>query len=247
MRRQKQIEQFAKLTAYILGRRPDEFGLVPDAEGFFSIKEFLKAVNETEGWRHIRQSHIHEMMLSAIEPPVEIQENKIRARQRDRLPRTTSCQDPPKILFACVTEKSYSTVIQEGISPTFFSHVVCTTDKEMAQRIGKRRDARPVLLTVQARKAADSGVQFYQAGEGIYLAGFIPPDCFTGPPAPKPSEKEKKPEPVEAYKQRALAGSFMLSPNNRKTAKNGSQKEKRGDWKRNKKRLRKEKKQLWPA
>ncbi len=235
------------MTAYILGRRPDEFGLVPNAEGYFSIKEFLKAVNETEGWRHIRSSHINEMLLASTDPPFEIQENKIRAHQRDRLPQTAYCQAPPKILYTFVTEKSYPTVINEGVAPTFHAYVVCAVDRDMAERIGKRRDAHPVILTVQVKKAADGGAKFYQAGEQIYLADFIPPDSFTGPPLPKPADKEKRPEPVEAYKQKALAGSFMLSSNNWKTAKNGKQKGEREDWKRNKKRLRKEKKKLWPV
>jgi len=43
-------QNLAKMLAYVLGRRPDEFGLIPDAEGFVRIKDLLKALHEEEGW-----------------------------------------------------------------------------------------------------------------------------------------------------------------------------------------------------
>ena len=55
MNRIKQIEQFAKFTTYVLGHHPDEFGLVIDDNGYVKIKEFIQAVNETDGWRHCSQ------------------------------------------------------------------------------------------------------------------------------------------------------------------------------------------------
>ena len=32
--------------AYVLGQRPDEFGLVPDEKGFVRVKDFVKAISE---------------------------------------------------------------------------------------------------------------------------------------------------------------------------------------------------------
>ena len=47
----KKHKQIAGFLSYVLGRRPDEFGLVLDEDGFITIKEFLKAVNEEDGCR----------------------------------------------------------------------------------------------------------------------------------------------------------------------------------------------------
>ena len=62
----------------------------------------------------------------------------------------------------------------------------------MAERIGKRVDHAAVLLTIQVQSSVDQGVVFFKAGEYIYLADFIPAQCFTGPPLPKdkPAIKE---------------------------------------------------------
>ena len=37
-------QKLAKFIAYILGHKPDEFGLVLEKDGFVKIKEFLKAL-----------------------------------------------------------------------------------------------------------------------------------------------------------------------------------------------------------
>ena len=50
MARQKSPKQLSKFISYMLGRKPAEFGLVPDQDGFVKIKEFIKArMNNHEG------------------------------------------------------------------------------------------------------------------------------------------------------------------------------------------------------
>ena len=74
------LKKQARFLKYILGLRPDEFGLVPDRDGYVKIKDLLKAVHEEAGWRSFRQANINEMMLSLAPPPLEISENRIRAK-----------------------------------------------------------------------------------------------------------------------------------------------------------------------
>ena len=253
MNRQKQIEQFAKLAATILGRCPHEFGLVPDPDGFIKIKEFIQAVAETDGWRHVRISHVNDMMLMLSDPPVEVDQTLIRAKDRSRLPACGLCETPPKLLYVCIKQKSYPAVMTDGIHPTFHTRIVCCSDPGMAERIGKRRDHHPVLLTVHVGTMKNQGLTIHQAGEGIYLADVIPVDCFTGPSLPKelPAKRtEKKPDTVDTYKRQTQAGTFLLDPFSRNTPDGKTRKNKHGDrdssWKHNKKRLRKEKNRYLP-
>ncbi|MGD9373369.1 MAG: RNA 2'-phosphotransferase, partial [Desulfobacterales bacterium] len=94
MAKQRSPKQLAKFIDYILARRPDEFGLVVDAEGFVKIKELLKTLNEEVGWKYVRRSHLDEIVITLKRPSFEILENKIRAKTRDHLPKTTQVQDP---------------------------------------------------------------------------------------------------------------------------------------------------------
>ena len=66
MNLQRSPKQLAKLLDYILSRRPDEFGLVTDADGYIKIKELLKAVNEEDGLGYVRRAHLNEIFLQLL-------------------------------------------------------------------------------------------------------------------------------------------------------------------------------------
>lgn len=239
MAKKHPAEQFAKFAEYVLARRPEEFGLVPDAEGFVKIKEFLKAVSETPGWSHIKRSHINEMLLVCASPPAEIADERIRAADRSRLREKTPSPEPPKLLYTCIRKKAHSVVFEKGIFPTHHSEVILAATTEMAERIGRRRAGDPVRLTVKTAQAMEKGVVFHEAGEGLYTADYIPTEVFAGPPLPKEPEKSAKPEKP---KSPPAPGSFIMEPEKPK-AKPGKSKPK---WKKDKRRDRRGKKELWP-
>ncbi|MGB9500099.1 MAG: RNA 2'-phosphotransferase [Dissulfuribacterales bacterium] len=255
IKRQKQMEQFSKFTAYMLGRRPDEFGLVPDKDGYVKIKEYLKAVTETDGFHHIRKNHINEMLLVINPAPVELSTNLIRAVDRSKLPEYIPCIDLPKLFFICISQKAYNAVLSNGLRPTFFEKIICSSNPSLAEKIGRRRDSHPVLLTVHIKKTKEHGVIFFHSGELLFLTDYIPVDCFTCPPLPKEIPAKKIPDPIEIYKKQTRAGTFHLSmvkkygdkkPDDKKSEKSYKDKKKAGDlsWKNNKKKFRKEKKRF---
>jgi len=65
---------------YILARRPDEFGLVTDKEGFIKVKDLLKALSEEEGLSYVRRAHLDEILITLPDPSFEIVGNTIRAK-----------------------------------------------------------------------------------------------------------------------------------------------------------------------
>ncbi|NNL78746.1 MAG: hypothetical protein HKO68_20630 [Desulfobacterales bacterium] len=210
MTQQRSPIRLAKFIDYILSRRPDEFGLVTNNEGFVKIKELLKAVNEEEGLKYVRRSHINEILITLPEPSFELADNLIRAKHRDQLPKHAPAVAPPKLLYTCVRKKAHPFVMDKGIWPTSYSQVILSSNRDLATRIGKRADQSAVLLTVQVIKANDKGVVFIQAGESIFLSDFIPSDCFTGPPLPKEKPVTKKEAKQETPQMHAPAGSFFI-------------------------------------
>lgn len=210
MSKQRSPKQLSKFIEYILRRRPDEFGLVADQEGFIRIKELLKAVNEEEGFRYVRRSHLDEIMLCVADHVFEIADNRIRSKLRDQLPPHKYAKDPPKLLYTCVRRKAYPHVAEKGIQPGAFSQVVLSSGIEMAERLGRRIDRQAVLLTVKVQPCTDQGVVFFQAGETLFLADIIPAGCFTGPPLPK--EKPVAPEPADQQpgQPQRPAGSYFI-------------------------------------
>lgn len=212
MGQQHSPAKLAKFLDYILGRRPDEFGLVPDGEGFIKIKDLLKVMHEEEGWGYVHQGALNEVVVSLPDAPVEIADTRVRAVNRDLLPVSTVPDSLPKLLYTAVRSKAHPVVVENGILPLGgLPYVVMSSDRAMALRIGRRIDAAPVLLTVQVEWAAQSGVEIQQFGEKLYLAESIPVGAFTAPPLPKEiSEPKPKKKASEEIARAKTPGSFML-------------------------------------
>jgi len=210
MSTQRAAKQLAKFLDYILSRRPDEFGLVADAQGYFKIKELLKAINEEEGFGYVRRSHLDEILITLPDHSFEIADKTIRSKIRDQLPQHTDAEDTPKLLFTCVRQKAYPHVVTKGIRPTGFSHIVLSSNIDMAERIGKRFDRTPVLLRVNVQQSQTKGVVYSQAGEALYLAEFIPEGCFTGPALPKEKPALKQTKKMTVSPEPQPAGTFFI-------------------------------------
>lgn len=215
----QRLKRLSKLMSYILRHRPDEFGLVLDFEGWVSIKELLKAIREEEGWSHVRESTIHEVMISLDRERFEVKEGKIRALYGHSVPTKIEYpeSEPPELLYHATRRRSYPVILQKGLLPMSRQYVHLATTPELAMRIGKRKDPYPVLLTVEAGRAYREGVNFYRAQELIYLADRVESRYITGPPlddeilaevrraAEKKKEKERE-KRREARKQASVPG-----------------------------------------
>jgi putative RNA 2'-phosphotransferase len=247
MKPNQAVKKLAKFLDYMLGRRPDEFGLVPDASGFVKIKELLKAITEEDGWKHVRRAHINEVLLTRIDPEIEIADSRIRATSRERLPDITLVIEPPKLLYTCVRQRAYPFIHEKGIYPTGQEPLILTAEKALALRIGRRRDRQPALLTINTANSLQQGVVYHRFGQSLYLAEFIPAGCFSGPPLPKEKTESRKPPVEEKQPSRTEAGSFILDlQNNRDTApKTGYRKKRREpDWKKDRRQSRKQKRKM---
>lgn len=215
MSHRHKVIALSKLMAYILGHRPDEFGLVLDEEGFVTLKELQQAIVEEEGWSYIRPSHITEAAYTSDRERFEVEDDRIRHSppHKIRYERTS----PPRILYHGTRRRAYSHILQRGLDPMGRQYVHLATSTELAMRIGRRRDPNPVLLEIQAQRASENGVIFYQADPLIYLADHIPQSYIIGPPISKVLPEKKLPEKGRLVKReeispaRDLPGSVLLN------------------------------------
>jgi len=247
MGKQRTPQQLAKTLSYILGYRPDEFGLVLDDSGFVRTKELLKAVSEEEGWGYVRRSHIDEILYTLPDPPIEIDGQLIRAKERGRLPVATPAETPPKLLYTGVRRRAYPSVHRKGVFPGAIPHVVLSSDRAVAERIGRRLDGTPVLLTVRVSDAVAGGVRFTQKGDCIYLAGFLPPGCFSGPPLPKEKPEEARPGDRQERPPAPRPGSFHVSLEEDKGTRERAKRKRKKDSsrKRDRDRKRRQREKMW--
>lgn len=213
---QKQDRRLSKIIGYMLGKAPEEFGLMPDEEGFVKIRELLKALHEEEGWRHVRPATLNELSMALPEVSFEIRDSRIRSSQRAELTPPVIAHALPRCLYTSVRVRAYSHVTLKGVTPSDHRRVLLFADREQAEKIGRRKSLDSITLTVHTEKAEQQGVIFYRAGEKLYLADYIPAECFSGPLLPREKKQVKKrphetsAPPVEEIHNQA--GAFFLKP-----------------------------------
>lgn len=181
----KAIKQFSKFLSYALGRKPDEFGLIPDNDGYFKIKTVLQALHEDPQWRHVRQADFNTLAITERPAPIEIENDLVRATDRDQLPGITMPDQLPKLVYSAIRRRAYPRVHANGIRPTPPLRVIMSDNLEMARRLGSRMDNSPIILTINTDQAVAAGSTFHRYGDHLYSTDFISVGSFSGPPLPK--------------------------------------------------------------
>ncbi len=240
----KETKKLEKFLFYVLSRRPDEFGLLPDAQGYVNIKTLLQALHEEAGWKHIRQANINAVLLMRQPPAIELNANGIRACQREQMPPIELTDKLPKLLYISIRRRAHRVINTKGVYPGALPHILLSPDAAMARRLGLRIDNEPVQLTVQTASAIDAGTSFRKFGEHLYLADFLAPDTFSGPPLPKEQPETVTPRPKQPPQRSETPGSYFpdLKADPGESLSN-KQRHRRGDtnWKKNRRLARKEK------
>ncbi len=202
---------------YILGHKPYEYGLVPDSQGYITFKELLWALHEEPGWSHVNQGAVNELLMSDERSNFEASENSIRAVSKHwELNLYLPADHVPSLLYTAIRRKAHYTVMDKGLMSRDERLYVLTADKAMAERIGKRKDQKPVIIEVMAGRASDEGVLFYPFGD-LFLTHDILPRYIAGPPVPKDVIKQRETKPVKKKEPEAVpgfsAGTFTLDIN----------------------------------
>ncbi len=236
------LESLKKLILYILSRKPDEFGLLPDKDGFIKKKELIQVLHE-EGFGFARESHINEIMMNDGRDLFELTEDnkKIRAKEIEwDVELQSPIMNVPKLLYTCIRRRAYPLVLEKGLFSSDESYIILSESENMAIRIGSRKDQKPILLEIRAQEAIDHGSIFFKFGI-LYLSKWIPNQFISGPPIEeeyKDRRKEKDREKKDKIKESFGAGTFYLKPEKKEKEKKG--KKKKG-WKEEVRKARKKK------
>ena len=227
----------------MLGHRPDEFGIVPDSKGFVTFKELIQAIHEEPNWHYVRRSHINEVLLGKDRHLFQLGDNTIRtAERRWRFDIKKTDQTLSKLLFTPVRRKAHPVVMEKGLRSGQGKYLVLSPDPEMAERIGKRRDQKPVLIEITAFSAQSNGVFFYAFGS-LFLSHEIPAKFITGPPVPKEILESRR--ELEAIKEKPMSrqagltyGTFSLDPSRDPDPYRKAKGKKRKGWKEDARKIR---------
>jgi putative RNA 2'-phosphotransferase len=181
MTSERDLVKLSKFLALILRHQPERFGLVLDEEGWLPLPEVIEILRGLPNFRWATRAdvlHIVEEGSGDDKRRFEVAENRIRARYGHSLERDIRHEPcvPPALLYHGTSPDTLKVIHCEGLKPMGRQYVHLSSDAEAATRVGARHAEQPVLLTVRAAEAHAAGVEFYRAGEAVYLAKSIPPE-----------------------------------------------------------------------
>jgi len=240
MKHIQKVKKLAKFLDYLLGRHPDEFGLCPDEDGYIKTKDLMKALGEEDGWGYVRQSHLREVTAALERPPVELAGKRIRAVDRSNLIVPSFPDSVPKLLFHPVRQRAYPVVFEKGVMQTDSRpKIVLARERSMAERLGRRLDASPVILTVNTDKLTRLRATLNAFGSALFLVDRLPVGSFSGPPLPKKPPETKAAEKSTPPAAPKTPGSYLVDlssePGSKKKLVKKDRKRK-NEWKRERKR-----------
>jgi putative RNA 2'-phosphotransferase len=212
---QMKVHNLARFMLYVLAHRPDEFGLLPNKEGFVPYKELLWALHEEPGWGYVRRGHINEVLLGHERTLFQAREDSIRALDRRwHFDLEHPARGLPNILFVGVRRKAHSNVMEKGLTAPQGRHIVLSPDRDMAMRIGRRRDQKPVLLEISTHSVSEAGIDLSPFGN-LFIANQVPAKAITGPPVPKKDIEttQKKERAIQDKRPAFETGTFVLDVN----------------------------------
>jgi len=205
----------AKTIYYIVYHSAGEYGLFWDIAGTMPWKELYWALHEDPSLRFVRQSHIHELNHLQVGLPITLEGNLLRLRDGFPLPDYHVCEHPPDKLFYACPRKQFGAVLKHGLAPLGRDFLPVAADQELALRIGRRRDPKPLLVKILTDKAGAAGILFRTAGPELYLVESLATEYLQLPPTGEeesrklltrnveksPAKREGMPEP----------GSFLVN------------------------------------
>lgn len=205
-----------KTLSYVACHAPSEYGLFWDQEGTMPWKELYWALQEDPQLRFVRESTVTELELVGLELPFTLQDGRLSIKDRDELPSYEPCL-PPDTLYYWARTKQVHAIMQNGLAPDGQrSYLPLFADRDMANRVARRRDPKPVQVTVSARRAHQAGISFLNAGAEMYLCTRIPTDFLEFPPLSEQvlsniaATRKKEPKAPKKIAKAPSPGSFYL-------------------------------------
>lgn len=173
-------KRISKSMSLMLRHEPAKFGLALDANGFAALADVTRAVEKKLG---ASLAEIRQVVRESDKQRFEIVEDthdgtsKIRARYGHSVEGSVEYEpvQPPDVLFHGTSRAAIESIRRQGLQAMARQKVHLSVDEETALMVGRRHDARPVLLTIRAGEAHRAGARFYSPQERVFLADAVQP------------------------------------------------------------------------
>ncbi len=168
--------KLSKEISYALRHAPWEYELELDENGWVGVEQLLTALKENNGWKSVTIEDLEHIIEGSDKKRHELIDGKIRALYGHSVNKkiVKESSEPPVILFHGTARRFLELIESNGLLPKGRQYVHLSNDIETAIQVGKRRDDKPIILEIDAKRAWDEGVRFYLGNDKVWLADIIP-------------------------------------------------------------------------
>jgi putative RNA 2'-phosphotransferase len=173
----------SKIIAHALRHAPWQYELELDDDGWVAVDQLLSALRLNPKHKNVNVADLERMITQSDKKRYEIVDGRMRAFYGHSMPKKISKTEaePPATLYHGTTRAVLNAILKEGLKPNQRQYVHLSQDIETAWQVGKRRDSKPVIFEIDAKRAYANGVNFYLGNENVWLADAIPPEYLTIP------------------------------------------------------------------
>lgn len=175
----------SKLLSLMLRHRPEEFGIQVDGYGFADFDAVISALKNQDA--DIEAGDVEALVYKATKKRFEIVEGRIRARYGHSFAMELGTEpiEPPEHLYKGAGVSEVEDILRSGLKPDDRQYVHLSFDADVARRLAGHRREPGTVIRVEARKAAEEGIQFFNCGPTV-LSREIPSDFLSVEDSPAP-------------------------------------------------------------
>lgn len=169
--------ELSRVMSHALRHEPWVYELEIDEEGWVSLEAVLASLRRLgPEWAALARGDVELMIERSGKRRHELAGEWIRALYGHSVPGrlVKTLGEPPAELFHGTTASAWAAIEVDGLRPMSRQYVHLSIDVETAERVGRRKSRRPVILAVAALDAYQAGARFLIGNEAVWLAEAIP-------------------------------------------------------------------------
>lgn len=167
----------SRAVSHALRHEPWLYELELDDGGWVQVESLLSALRqERKTWASLTEADLAEMISASDKKRHEMRDGRIRALYGHSTPQRLAKEPaaPPEILYHGTSPEAATRIAASGLVPMRRQYVHLSVEVAMAEQVGRRKAAQPIILIVQAREAHVSGIPFYRGNGAVWLADHVP-------------------------------------------------------------------------
>jgi len=168
------LKRLSRFMSLVLRHEPERVGIEIDEHGWTDLQRLVAGLSRE--FSGARLEHILEIVRTDAKERYVIDGSRIRAAQGHSLDVDTVGDpvQPPPLLYHGTTVANWESICEHGaIVSMSRKHVHLSRDVETARVVARRRKGPHVILRIDSARMHSEHVEFYLAGNGVWLTDRV--------------------------------------------------------------------------